>query len=331
MSLALLDSSIARERLHERLGVEPTSDEALADLLRTGVHARGQTPRALALGRVSRLLRPVVDVDEERLATACDSLVREGDLICAPGAVLAATPLRAVPLASRVARLYSSLPNTTLAALLGVPSENRGATRTVVWEDGLSASVEKAGGRVLSPEAWAGLDHVPPADDALLSRLDERLAWESETAGSLEGDGLLDWLGWVPDGQPPAWRREAGGSRLWWARTAYRGHRRAWAAGNGSPAECSFISLTADEADRTRFALLRLAGASPPVFIERSEGHSILEVPAWLPRPEYRWLSLQAEMIDDSSQGARWRLPPDEESLVAALLSKRLGLKVEAR
>lgn len=331
MALALLDPAAATERLHLHLGADPFSDEGLADVLRAEVHGRGWTQRAVALDRVRRLLQPAIDVDEPRLARICETLAREGDLMRAPGGVLAATPLRAVPLASGAARLYSSLPTKALASALGVPIQRRGAARWITWDVAHGDAVEGVGGRVITPEAWAGLDRTPIADGAFLDRLDERLAWEAEPAGSLERDEPLDWRGWVPNGDRPGWRRDAAGGRLWIARTAFRGDRRAWTQGDGSPATRPFVSLTADEADRARFAISRLAAASPVLRMEHADGHVILDVPGWLPRSEYRWLSLQAESAGDAGIVTRWRLASGAEVGVTRLLADRLGLLVEAR
>lgn len=330
MALALIDPTAAAERLRQCLGVDPTSDEGLADMLRAEVHGRGWTQRASALDRIRRLLQPVFEVDEARLVDLCDTLAREGDLTRAPGGVLTATPLRAVPLASGAARLFSSLPTTPLASVLGAPVQRRGAARAVVWQASLASYVESVGGRVITPEAWAGLDRAPVADGAFVDRLDERLAWEAEPAGSLERDEPLEWRGWVPDGDRPGWRRDAAGGRLWIARTAFRGDRRAWTQGDGSPAISSFVSVTIDEADRARFALSRLAGSSPILRVEHGDGHVILDVPGWLPRPEYRWLSLQAESMGASSTGTRWHLASGAEAGITRLLADRLGLVVEA-
>ena len=331
MPLAVLDTPSATGRLLQHLGAEPGMNEGLCALMRAEVHARRQVLRAVALDRVGRMLQPILAVDRERLAAMCDALVRAGDLVLAPGGVLWATPLRVVPLASGVARLFSSLPGATLVQMLGRDVIARGACRSVAWEDALGEAVAEVGGHVLTPEAWAGLDRAPAADEAFLARLDERLAWEPEPAASSERDGPLEWRGWVPGGDRPGWRHDVAGARLWWARTAFRGHRRAWTSGEGSPTSADFVELQSGDADRARFALSRQAGASPTVVVGTVDGHAILEVPTWLPRPEYRWLSLQAEAEGDAVQTTRWRVPADAVEPITARLVQRLGLTMEIR
>lgn len=330
MTLTVLDPTTGAERLRQDLGAGPDSDEGLCALLRAEVHARGNALRAVTLERVVRRIEAVVEVDPERLAELCGTLVREGDLVRGPGGVLWATPLRAVPLLNGSARLFSSVPSSALTTILGAEPRAHGATRTVPWRAEMGVSVTANGGRVLSPDAWAGLEHAPLADDTYLARLDERLAWESEAPDSLERDGPLEWRGWVPDGERPGWRRDAPTAKLWWARTSW-GHRRAWTAGQGSPATVPFLLLRRDDADRATFALSRQADASPAVVVELVDGHAIVEIPAFLPRPEYRWVSLQCEHAGDSVQGVRWRVPADAVRDVTDMLARRLGLAVEMR
>lgn len=331
MTLTLLTATAATDRLRLRQGADPASDEGLCGLLRAEVHARGQAPRSVTIDRVLHLVEPVMEVNPERLASLVDALVREGDLVRAPGGALWATPLRAVPFVNGRARLFSSLPGHALAKVLGAEPEARGAIRSVAWQQAMGASVAAVGGRVLTPEGWAGLDRAPIANDAFLANLDERLAWEAEPPASLERDGPLEWRAWVPDGERPGWRRDATGACLWWAHTSLRGHRRAWSSGGGSPATAPFIELSFDDADRARFALSRRAGTGAVVAVRRIDGHAVIEVPSWLPRPEYRWLSLQAEAAGDGVQTTRWRLPMDAVLTVADLLAERLGLVVEGR
>ena len=129
MTLTVLDPAAALRTLQASLGTDPATDEGLAASLRAEVHARGNATRTVTLERVRRRLTAALDVDPERLGRQCDALVREGDLILAPGGVLWATPLRAVPLASGAARLFSSLPVSALNEVLGRPVLLRGAVR----------------------------------------------------------------------------------------------------------------------------------------------------------------------------------------------------------
>ena len=194
--------------------------------------------------------------------------------------------------------------------------------------DGLVEAVVKLGGAIVTPEAWAGLDPTPAADPAFLVKLEERLEWQASGAGSLERDGDLEWRTWQSTPEGMRWRRSNEG-RLWWARTRFGGHYRAWTA-TGSPSTSPFVALSPDDADRARFALSREVASASALHVVRSGKRATLEVPGWLPRPEYRWLSLHAEPTPET-RGLRWEIAADDEAMITKLLAERLGLVVEAR
>ena len=323
-------SHVCREEAVKRLallyGGAPDSLETLSDLVRAEVHARQHASRAATLSRVARMLAPAVGVEEERLDEVCDALEREGDVVWAPGGVLYATPTRVVALKT-TARIFSSVPTRPLAAALGREVLAKGATRTVASVDGLAEAVANISGAMVTPEAWAGFDRTPPADAMFLANLEQRLEWQSLSAGSLEKDGALEWRTWQSTPEGMRWRRGNEG-RLWWARTRFGGHHRAWTA-SGSPATSPFVDLSSDDADRARFALSREVPGASVLRVVRSGKRSTLEFPAWLPRPEYRWFSLRAEPSPDT-KGLRWEVATDDESMITKLLVERLGLVVEA-
>jgi hypothetical protein len=326
MTLSHVNPEEAVKRLAQLHGA-PDSIEALTDLVRAEVHARQHAPRAATLLRVVRLLAPAVLIEEERLDDICDALEREGDIVLAPGGILYSTPTRAVAL-KKTARIFSSVPTRGLAATLGREVSAKGATRTVALVDGLTEAVANMGGAMITPETWAGLDRTPPADAAFLAKLEQRLEWQSLGAGSLEKDGALEWRTWQSTPEGTRWRHSNEG-RLWWARTRFGGHHRAWTA-SGSPSTSPFIELNADDADRARFALLREFAGVSVLRVERSDLRVTIEVPGWLPRPEYRWLSLHATPAPDS-KGARWEIAANAEPQITKLMTERLGLVVEMR
>lgn len=326
MSLSLVSREDAKKRLAPCVGGAGDSVEALSDLVRAEVHARRHAPRAVTLSRVARLLAPAIAVTEERLEAVCDALERGGDLVLAPGGVLYATPTRLVVLKKR-ARVCASLPTRVLSAALGRDVVAIGAVRTVAATDGLAEAVTKIEGALVTPEAWAGLDRTPSADAAFLDKLDQRLKWEASGAGALEQDAALEWRTWEVTGEAARWRRSNEG-RLWWARTRF-GHRRAWTAG-APPSTSTFVELSADDADRARFALSREAGRGSTLVVRRTGKSAILEVAAWLPRAEFQWLSLHGEPSPEGKE-TRWQVAVDDLELLTKCLAERLGLVVEVR
>ena len=323
MTLSRLTREDAAKQLSSLYGSAPESIEALSELIRAEVHARQHCPRAAALARVARLLTCVVTVEVERLDEVCSELEREGDVVVAPGGVLYATPTRAVALEGSV-RIFSSVPTRALAAALGREIVAKGAARTVTSVEGLTDVVLTLGGAIVTPEAWAGLDRAPLADGAFLVRLDQRLEWQALGAGALEKDCALEWRTWEPTAAGSRWRQRNEG-RLWWARTRFGGHYRAWTAG-GTPSSSPFVELSPDDADRARFALSREVAGASAVRVNRSGRRATLELPAWLPRPEYRWLSLHAAPTPDM-KGLRWEVSIDDEAMIAKLLVERLGIE----
>ena len=327
MRLSLVSRGDAAKRLAQFTSGAPDSLETLSDLVRAEVHARTHAPRASTIARVIRLLAPVVDVADDRVAEVCDALERAGDLVLAPGGVLYATPLRAVTVKNRT-RMFGSLPTRALAVALKQDVEAHGAARILSHGERLAEALQPLGGAVVAPEAWAGLDRAPHADAGFISRLDHRLEWEPLAGGTLERDGALEWRAWDLSSVPPRWRRSSDG-RLWWAHTRFGGHHRVWTAG-ASPATSVFVVLSPDDADRARFALMRGTEGRAKATVQRSAGAVLVDVPAWLPRPEYRWLSLYAEP-EAELQGARWKIAADDEARITELLAERLGLVVEVR
>lgn len=326
MTLSHVTREEAVKRLAQLPGGAPDSIESLSELVRAEVHARQHAPRAATLSRVARLLSPAVIIEEDRLDEVCDALEREGDVVLAPGGILYATPTRVVAL-EKTARIFSSVATRALATALGRELSAKGATRAVASLDGLAEAVASIRGAMVTPEAWAGFDPTPPADAAFLAKLEQRLEWQALGSGSLEKDSALEWRTWQSTPEGMRWRRSDKG-RLWWARTRFGGHHRAWTA-SASPSTSPFVELSPDDADRARFALAREVPGASVLRVGRSGGSASLDLPAWLPRPEYRWLSLHAEPIPDT-KGFRWEVAADDESMITTLLAERLGLVVEA-
>jgi len=326
MTLSHVTREEAVMRLTKSRAGAPDSIEALCDLVRAEVHARKHAPRAATLSRIARLIAPAIELDEQRLDEACDALEREGDVMLNPGGILYATPTRVVAI-EKSARVFSSLPTRALAKALGRDISAKGASRTITSVDGLTEAVAKVSGVMVPPEAWAGLDRASNADAAFLEKLGQRLEWQALGAGSLEKDGALEWRAWQVTPEGARWRRSNEG-QLWWARTRFGGHHRAWTA-SASPATSPFVPLSPDDADRARFALSRKVKAASVLRVERSGKRVTLEVPGWLPRPEYRWLSLHAVPVAES-KGMRWEISTDNEDQITKLLGERLGLIVEA-
>lgn len=327
MALSLLDPARAVESFEADLDADPRSELGMAELLRSEITARGMAPRAATLDRVMRLCAPVTNLDREALETVCESLVRNGDLVLARGGQLAATPLRAIPVSDR-ARLVASLPTRDLSGALASDIGRQGTRREVAWNDAVHTLVEQLGGVAVTPAQWAGLDRAPIADESFLDRLDARLEWSGSQGATFDRGEPLEWRGWTVHDGEMRWRREAGGARLWMACGAYRRFY-AWTEGDGAPGQSRFIELSADECDRAAYALARRFRLPMKAMVREEGGGHAVEVPGWLPRAEYRWLSLHAEVAGDRAGAGRWHVASGELSKVVEVLASRLGIVVE--
>lgn len=323
----LLDAATASKALSEFLGASPDSDAGVAELLREEVSARGTCLRSSLLRRVVARLDGVCALDPSLVERGCDALVREGDLLLAPGGEVAATPIRVVAGAGCLG-VFTSLPSVRLSRLLQTEVVPNGFRRGLVPTAHLAERVREAQGAMLTPERWAGLSRAPRANPELLDELNERLTWTATRSWAEEQGGHLDWLGLVALDSEAGWRRPPATARLWRARHPVRRFVNAWTAG-ATPSAAPFVELTSDEALRARFAEAAGLGAPARVRVVRDETEALFEVPAWLPRAEYRWLSLLARPAGDGVGTRRWGVAASDADAVVATLRERLGVMID--
>jgi hypothetical protein len=328
MTLALLSDAAARVLLDRVVGSELGPFDVAAELLRQETSARRSCPRHLLINRVCRLAAPVVSLDEELVSDVFDKLEREGDLLLAEGGLVYPTPVRIVALGEGVLRFVCAIPSARLFPNVDGEWSRRGVRRDCRTRQPIEEVADALGGVVLAPEAWAGLDRVPAADEAWLTMLDARLAWDPEQAASLEQDEPLEWAAFVTDKGEPRWRA-SGPSKLWRARHRWKRWVYAWSAGD-SPRSTAFVALQPDEGVRTTFALARTAGTPfQGTLTKKEHGNAVLALAAWLPLAEYRYLSTCAEPVEATARGSSWSLPEARAKSVVATVADRLGLRIE--
>lgn len=327
-----MKNSGAEELLTEVVGADPHTDEGIAELLRYEVSARGSSPRHTVLRRVERLAAPAAKIDLERLAEVCDVLVREGDLVTAPGGLLVASPVRFVERGPDVFRVFASMPSRWLKERVPSRWVQEGVRRTCLADvnrAALESAVSALEGIFLSASAWAGLDRAPLADSQWIESLDRRLEWNPSGPGSLERDGPIDWKRLsVGDGQISwSYPDKNNGERLWRARHAWQGWVSCWTSGP-PPSESSFVRLSPAEAARACFALARVAKHPLRMNLRRDGETSHLSIDHWLPIAEYRYLSLHATRATADKGLQTWTLPADQAGEVCRLLQERLGIEI---
>lgn len=323
----LLDEAEANRVLFDTLGASPNSETGLAELVREEVSARGTCLRSSVLRRVVARLDGVVSPEPGLVERACDALVREGDVLLVPGGELAATPIRVVAAGASSVRVFTSLPSVRLARLLDTAVVCAGFRRTLAAAPHLGERVRALHGVMLTPEQWAGVTRAPAANPEYLGEFCQRLGWTTTRSWAEERDGPLDWQGLVAVDSEAVWRRPPATARLWRARHPIRRFVNAWTAG-GPPSAAPFVELTSDEALRARFAEAAALGAPARVRIFRAESEVLLEVPAWLPRAEYRWLSLIGRPAGDGVGTRRWAVTTSDADTVVRTLRERLGVEI---
>jgi hypothetical protein len=327
--MQVLTESQARGFLNQAFGGDPTDSEAAADLLRQEVTARRRCPRHFLVGRVCRLAAPAIALDPELVGDVCEELERQGDVVLAEGGVVYPAPARIVALGSGTFRFVCAVPSARLFATVGGDWTRRGVRRDCRLSGSAEHAAEVLGGIVVTPETWAGLDRVPPADGDWLRALDARLAWAPEPARSLEHEEALEWSGLVVEEEEPRWRA-SGPAQLWRARHRWKRWVYAWTAGE-SPSAQSFVTLYPDEGSRTVYAVARAVEKPFRGSITKSGGDVTVGISGWLPQAEYRYLSTCAEPVETSGRGSTWTMPAARAEGVVNTLAARLGVRLEQR
>lgn len=338
MKTLVLTPAEAERRLRARCGgADPVQTiEGLAELCRAEAAALGKCLRRVLADRVCALLRPVGGIPLERALDVMQRLEEQGDLLAGPGGYVAAAPLRAIHAGPGHHLLLGGIDSVTLGAALGVaisPSVLRRLRSEPAGDDALAGTVAGLGGRVLSIEAWAGLDRTPPADAVWLASLAERLHDPLESIATTEAV-LAPAVGEIEHyvASEHRWRRvsAAPGSPLLRARQPFGWFAYAWlASGPAEPQRREALRLGRDEARRTQFALDVGAGQPHTLRLEGAGAVARLHLEAPLPYAEYRFLLGFAERSGWEGLPIRYSLPTADVPRVTACLAQRLGVRID--
>jgi hypothetical protein len=338
MKVQVLTSAEAERRLRARCaGADPVKTiEGLAELCRAEAAALGKCPRRVLADRVCALLRAVGGIPAERAQDVIHRLEEQGDLLAGPGGYVAAAPLRAIHAGPGHHLLLGGIDSVMLGAALGFaisPSVIRRLRSEPAGDKVLAGTVTGLGGRVLSIEAWAGLDRTPPADAAWLAALEERLHDPLESIAAAEAvlAPAVGDIEYYVAGEH-RWRRvsAAPGSPLLRARQPFGWFAYAWLAGEpAAPQRREALRLGRDEARRTQFALDAGAGQPLPLRLESAGAASRLHIEAPLPYAEYRFLLGFAERSTWEGLPICYSLAAADVPRVSACLAQRLGIRIE--
>lgn len=338
MKMQVLPSAEAERRLRARCaGADPIQTiEGLAELCRAEAAALGPCLRRVLADHICARLRAVGGIPTERIQDVIHRLEEQGDLLAGPGGYVAAAPLRAIRAGPGHHLLLGGIDSVTLGAALGAaisPSVLRRLRSEPTGDEGLAGTITGLGGRVLSIEAWAGLERTPPADAAWLAVLDERLHDPLESIAAAEAvlAPVVGEIEYYVAGEN-RWRRigTAAGSLLVRARQPFGWFAYAWLASKpADPQRREALRLSRDEARRTQFALDAGAGLPLPLRLESAGAAVRLYIQAPLPYAEYRFLLGFAERSAWEGLPICYSLAAADVPRVSACLMQRLGIRID--
>lgn len=336
MEAVLIPEQDSAQFVEQQLGFPSASlEDIIAELLRSELAARRISGRRSLCDRIIILLESAGIVSRDQVKDVLFSLEKAGDISGGPKGRIAAAPLRAVKLAEKKYQLFGSIPHGQIAMLLHESKLTVGATRILTlkgddrheWNHILS----ELGGIELSPERWAGLDKVGAADQNWLDGLNNRLLMESVSAGSFDQETRDEWKVYQPDKakllQKARWHKDNQGEQgnLWriWHERGWPIY--CWTAGD-SPERVEQIRLSADEANRTMFALDRLNEASISCKITKKKKKTQIQIGGFLPNAEYRYLITKGKFIGKYGDYFCFQLNNAIWQEVSELMIERLGI-----
>ena len=334
MASASSDNENFRARAQALFGSDLTGPTAMHEVLRCELSARKVASGRSLCERARSLLQPLASLDLGRIREILEELADSGDATWGPSGMFAAAPLRVVRLSASRYAIHGTTPTPHLRRSLPCETLEAGVTRQITVATDRPSTLEddviRLGGLVLSPERWAGLDRVPPANSEWLEEMNHRLDQNRSLAGALDEGLITPWQRYGPilAGAPRQRWRSAEAKEvqpnLWRARHEYGWWRFAWTAG-GSPGSSPHASLTQDEACRTQFALDREANNPLQAALKKGTDGVEVEIDAFLPRAEYRYLTTLGKRLETSGL-PRYLVALTVWNETAATLQARLGL-----
>lgn len=336
MQLALVRDQDKEQLIEQRLGLTCTSPEDfVAELLRSELAARGVCGRRSLCDRVVKLLESTAPVNRDFVKDILLSLEKAGDVSIGPNGQIGATPLRAVKLADNKFQLYGTVTHHQLVTLFAQSKLSGGITHVLGLKgrdrQNFHEVLNELGGLELSPERWAGMDKIGAADQAWLDGLDDRLAMQSRPAGSFDQEARDDWQNYRSDKaklmQKARWQKKdiSGKGNLWriW-------HARGWPiycwTDGESPEQAEQIRLSADEANRTMFALDKVSGAGISCKISERKNKIHMQIGGFVPRAEYRYLITKGMFTGKDGDYFCFQFNTAMWKEVSELLNERLGI-----
>jgi hypothetical protein len=321
---------------------EPATTSDIAKTLRACLAGLKSTTTRQLLDRAEAILAAYPEATErEHLREILDQLERLGDVSIGPGGRVAAAPLRAVQCEEGEYLLVGTYPLDWFIELCGLDGSSIELVSDVPRRlkiDGngsFKSAITKVEGRILSAESWSRIDRAPVANQRWLEELRKRLEhegrYEHEVTVSFEGN--LAWQYQSTADQPnQAWRWQELDEDVESVQglvryLAYgRFYRYLWI----EPDEASsfgVLDLNQADAARTQFALDRVNDAQLKVLIRRDEATVVLELPGFLPPPEFKYLNALSKRVNVGEIPPLFELGESSFTSVRERLTSQLGVE----
>lgn len=336
MELSLIPEQDKEKFIGQSLGISSTSPEDMvAELLRSELTARGVSGRRNLCDRILQLMQPPVVVTRDLVKEVLFSLEKAGDISAGPNGQIAATPLRAVKLAENRYQIFGSMPHGQLVNFFSKSKLSAGLTRILNLKGDdrkkIKETLEALAGLELTPERWAGMDKVGAADKSWLNGLNNRLISQPVSSGSFDQQTRDEWQVYQPDKakllQKARWHKNKKSSKgnLWriWHERGWPIY--CWTVGD-SPETSEQIRLSADEANRTMFALDKLKDAIISCKITKKRNKTDVQIGGFLPKEEYRYLITKGNFTGKDGDYFCFQFRNTVWEECADLLTKRLGI-----
>ena len=332
MAIECLDETTFATHVTEHLGGAIDSDAVIAECLRAELAARPGSRGADVRRWASECLQQT-DPEALRLfERVWSQLEQTREVLSIPHGGAHPGPLRLVQLPNGRARVLCGAPRATIAVVLGTTVEIDGVRRMVADDEPTRAAATRAGGVVVTLDAWAGFDRAMPADEAFLAALEAELL--DPFGECIRRDVQGPWQGFDPGtlghaGRGPSWHVGASAARLWRAWPTPGQPTYAFTPRGANPESGHARSLGPQKALRAAYALLDAAHEGYVVPFERAvdaPGVVHAELPLRLPAAEYRWLSEVGVSASQPGGGSIWSIPEPLVGAFESMLFRRLGL-----
>lgn len=314
----------------ERLGGDPRDDgNALAELMRTELIARGTVRRASLIAAIGALLGEARDAHTERVTELLERLEQIGDAVAGRAGLVAAAPLRIVRRGGGRYLVIGTQPTRELERVLNVRGFSAGVPRAIALPAPEAETFERAVaaiGAVLTADEWARLHRAAHGREWLeiLEDSDDDppesavpVDWSQRQVYLANASEPVEARRWVRD--PDA--KLAGLVRVW------RPDRRPTFGWVRTAGTASIRRLTREEGLRTRFALDLTQNVGTTLQALHDACGVSFACGVWLPSAEYRYLACVADAIERSASGISVRCSHDAWPTVVRVLNERLGLR----